>query len=465
MVSKRNQDRTISHQRQWQKWISPSTTILSLVLVSGCLTSSKTATIGGDEGQLSTEGRLQKHHEIYRGKACELVRRSSLGKAEISDLSCQKIQALNPVDKQTDEFSIPDELDRRAHFWQQVYTTLTINDYAIHDREHPYVVYEVLSFSKLQRDGYLDSKSKRLIKERKRYYRKLLQQMAKGRVPSSSKADSERISNQFASMLENQNYSFLGASENIRAQKGQREFIRNGIETASRYLQHIEKEFEKEGVPKEMAKLAFIESSFNTKAVSKVGASGVYQIMPFVARAYIRVGDRIDERRDPIKAGRVAAKVLKTNYKILKRWELAITAYNHGPYGLKKAIKAAGTDDIADLVKNYRGKNFGFASQNFYTQFLAMLHILEHKEHFFPEAKLTEPLSYRNHKLQKQRRSKEIARMHKVDIQSLAELNPDVSRTYMLRNGKLPAGYTIKLPIRDNLAENEQVSETVKLEN
>ena len=60
-----------------------------------------------------------------------------------------------------------------------------------------------------------------------------------------------------------------------------------------------------------------------------------------------------DERLDVIKATRAAARILRQNYRMLGSWPLALTAYNYGPYGLKRAVEHAGTHDLIALIDTY----------------------------------------------------------------------------------------------------------------
>ena len=71
------------------------------------------------------------------------------------------------------------------------------------------------------------------------------------------------------------------------------------------------------------------------------------------------------------------------NYRLLGTWPLAVTAYNHGPGGLRRAQDELGTSDIAVIVKRYQGKTFGFASRNFYVAFLAALEVDRHADKYF----------------------------------------------------------------------------------
>ena len=100
-----------------------------------------------------------------------------------------------------------------------------------------------------------------------------------------------------------------------------------------------------EGIPEEIAWLPMVESTFNVEARSKVGAAGVWQFMPGTGRQYMRVDATVDERLDPIIAARGAARLLRHNYQGLRSWPLALTAYNHGYYGMQRAVRQLGTND------------------------------------------------------------------------------------------------------------------------
>src|SRR6202012_5672795 len=91
----------------------------------------------------------------------------------------------------------------------------------------------------------------------------------------------------------------------------------------------------------------------------------------------------VDQRLDPYVATEAAANLMLYNYRLLGTWPLTITAYNHGPGGLKHAQDELGTSDIAVIVKRYNGATFGFASRNFYVSFLAALEVDRNAEKYF----------------------------------------------------------------------------------
>jgi len=152
----------------------------------------------------------------------------------------------------------------------------------------------------------------------------------------------------------------------------------------------------------ELTRLAFVESSFNIMARSKVGASGIWQIMPYTARPYKMISTSVDKRNHPLEATKFAAKLLRDNYNMLESWPLAVTGYNHGPTGVKKMTKAYKTRDIATLIENVESRrSFGFASRNFYACFLAALEVERKANIYFDSVAWSKPLESQDLKLPK----------------------------------------------------------------
>ena len=146
------------------------------------------------------------------------------------------------------------------------------------------------------------------------------------------------------------------AADRIRVQRGLREKFHRGLIHAGQYREHILEIFREEGVPEEIAWLPMVESMFNVEARSKVGAAGVWQFMPGTGRLYMRVDGTVDQRLDPIVAARGAARLLRNNYRGLGSWPLALTAYNHGYYGMRRAVAQVGTNDYMTIRRLYDGR-------------------------------------------------------------------------------------------------------------
>jgi membrane-bound lytic murein transglycosylase D len=153
----------------------------------------------------------------------------------------------------------------------------------------------------------------------------------------------------------------------------------------------MERIFAEVGIPLELTRLPHIESSFENRALSKVGAAGMWQIMPATGRLYLRVDRVVDERLNVRAATLAAARILRDNYEKLGTWPLAITAYNHGPNGMRRAVDTVGTTDFGVIVQQYRGPLFGFASRNFYAEFLAALDVSQNYKQYFGDLLFTEP--------------------------------------------------------------------------
>lgn len=112
---------------------------------------------------------------------------------------------------------------------------------------------------------------------------------------------------------------------------------------SSYYFPIFEAALEKEGIPLELKCLPIIESALNPRAVSRAGATGIWQFMLATGRMYnLEVNTLVDERMDPVKSSKVAAKYLKDLHSIYSDWHLAIAAYNCGPGNVNKAIRRAG---------------------------------------------------------------------------------------------------------------------------
>ena len=176
-------------------------------------------------------------------------------------------------------------------------------------------------------------------------------------------------------------------SHRIKVQRGISERFAAGVRRSGRYMAHMRKIFSARGLPVELTYLPLVESSFRNDARSFRGAVGMWQFMPSTGRLYMRVTRLVDERRDPMEATRAAARLLQDNYRELGTWPLAVTAYNHGRAGMRRAVRRLGTRDIVTIIRRYRARTFKFASKNFYAEFLAAVHIMRDLERHLPHVR------------------------------------------------------------------------------
>ena len=349
----------------------------------------------------------------------------------------------------TDEFVVTADLARRFNFWRDVYAVYSVNHYVLHVGEYPEVVLEIADLSRFsdKTAAWKDHLAEKIEKTQKKEYRKLLLDLHSKRdlKISTLSPTLRRIALSMKHIKDQKKYALAAIS--LRVQRGQKEFIAEGIPAASSYMPYIESEFAKANVPTEIAYLSFVESSFNLKAESKVGASGVFQLMRDTAQQYIKVDGSIDERNDPVKAARAAAKLLAFNYKLAGSWPLAITAYNHGIGSVRRGIELTGSRDVGTLIKYYRSKQFGFASQNFYTSFLAILATLKNWHTLFPDVKTYTPLKFQVVRLDRPMAVNKIQKKYMIPTNEIKRFNPDISRTFLHHGGRLPKGYEIKIPL------------------
>lgn len=351
-------------------------------------------------------------------------------------------------------FVVHQSIARRYNFWRRIYSLWGKDQYVLHLSEYPEVVLEALDASPLgDRVGPVarEIAVKKVASTQKDNYRRMFLSMHTHRKnPELFTPAMKKVASTMAHI--NEDTKYLTAARSMRLQRGQRDFIATGLAVAPKYLPHIEEEFKNQDIPVEITRLAFVESSFNLSAHSKVGASGVYQIMPATGRQYLKMHSGVDERNDPIKASRAAAKLLRMNYKLTGNWPLAITAYNHGVGGIKKAIKKVGSDDITDLINNYSGNAFGFASKNFYASFLGVLATLKEADRLFPEIAKVEALSFNAEKLSKSMSIDQIKKKYNITTSEISGFNPDISRSVIRSQGWLPKGYVLKVPAKNDEA-------------
>ena len=338
-----------------------------------------------------------------------------------------------------DPFAHPPELEPDVRFWIRVYTEVTTDQGLLHDDRNLTLVYEVLRFDPADSPGQRE----RMVSQAKARYAELLRRFAAGATDNLSPHE-QRILRAFGEKATAAD--FREAALHIRFQLGQADRFHEGLVRAQAYEANISRVLAERGVPAEIGALPHVESSFNPSAYSRVGAAGLWQFMPSTAKRYMRVDSLVDERLDPYSATAAAANLMLYNYRLLGSWPLAVTAYNHGPGGLRHAQEELGTSNIAVIVKRYQGATFGFASRNFYVAFLAALEVDRNAEKYFgPLTKLPDAQSSLV-TVPDYVPVDALAKAFKADIGALHVLNPALRPPIWSGARFVPRGYALRVP-------------------
>ncbi len=342
-------------------------------------------------------------------------------------------------DYQNDLFPEHDSLRPNVNFWVDVYTKYDENQAIIHDSVNLNIRYEVVNLD----DAYPRATRRyaaRQLTLRKRQIADALNRLARqgGRCENEGEC---RIAALFGNTPDARVYR--EASDQLRVQYGLKSRFKQGLVTSGQFMPEMRKIFERYGVPLDLLALPHVESSFNVKAYSRVGAAGIWQFMRSTGKHYMKINGQTDERRDPLIATEGAAKFLRDNYVALESWPLVVTSYNHGKNGMAHAKRIHG-DDIAGIIANYDGRAFGFASRNFYCEFLAARRVMQNPEQYFGNIDFHSPLEFDVVKLQNHVRILDLARH--CDINEIARLNPALHKNSLTGRAVLPRGYALRVP-------------------
>ena len=308
---------------------------------------------------------------------------------------------------------------------KKVYTQYSTQHAIIHDQNNLDIIYDVVYLG----DKKLSSRARhRKLKPHIRKYKRTLRKLARIKNRVNLTPEEERILN-----LVQKN--FIKASRNIRSQLGQRDRFEEGLKKSGLYMKEIKRIFKEVGVPEELSVLPHVESSFQLHAYSSAGAAGIWQFTRSTGRRYMKVGYEVDERRDPIVAAYAAAKLLKYNYEQLDSWPLAITAYNHGVNGMKRAKRRHG-DDLVKIIDNYRSRRFGFASKNFFCEFMAALEVTKYSRQYFPGIVMYEPFEFLEVPIEDYVHISTLEKFFEMNREEIAEYKPGVATACYFREKK-----------------------------
>jgi membrane-bound lytic murein transglycosylase D len=350
-------------------------------------------------------------------------------------------KAPSAADDFSDLFPVSEAIQPQVDFWKRVFTEFSRHQVLIHDSWYVNVIFEVVDLSES------GSRSWAAVRDARREYRDLLSEMAEvWDEPERMSPRARKIRAMYDRRPEAERFPVREAAARVRSQRGMADSFRKGLESAGRYLPAIRELLAEREVPSALACLPLIESAFNPFARSHVGAAGLWQLMPVVGRQYeLAMTHLVDERRDPFIATRAAARHLATNYKTLQSWPLAITAYNHGLQGMVNAVRTVGSEDIGEIIARYDHRRFGFASRNFYPEFVAALEIFQDPEVHYGPLSPRRPMEVVSFALPDHVHLRTLDRYCGLTLDYVRHLNPALLYDAFKPDALLPGGIRLNL--------------------
>ncbi len=218
--------------------------------------------------------------------------------------------------------------------------------------------------------------------------------------------------------------------------------IARGLARSGRFIPMIERVFQEEGLPKDLAQVAMVESSFIPRARSPKAACGIWQFIPETGRHYgLTSNGSVDERSDPEKATRAAARYLRFLHDLFHDWYLAMAAYNAGEGKILRTMEKTGLTDFWQLAASGLLKP---QTQNYVPAVIASTLIAKNPAHYGFEVEYEKPLSYEILRLDRPVSLRHLAAANGAALEELQRLNPE------LRSEITPSGsdsYELKVPV------------------
>lgn len=336
------------------------------------------------------------------------------------------------------------ELEPNVAFWSAVFTKWTSRQVAFHDVEHLDLVYSVLSISDIFERLPVSQVDGAIRARRKAEGERLSAMLVRISNGQARTEEERRILKAIARIGHEPSYA-RKLSEQVRSQRGLGDKFCEAAERAEAYRPMMTPILDSYGVPRELLALPLVESGYKVGAYSTAAASGIWQFIPSTGRLYLTINNSYDDRRDPVRSTEAAARMLSKLHENMGSWPLAITSYNHGPGGVARAVKEMGTTHFGVISRHYKGRAFGFASRNYYAEFLAAVDAMQSIDKLCGRITVA-PYAPDEVKLTSSAGISTLAKAAGTSVTALGELNPALSSSVRQGRSQVPRGYRLNIP-------------------
>ncbi|MCU7511913.1 MAG: LysM peptidoglycan-binding domain-containing protein [Ignavibacteria bacterium] len=220
-----------------------------------------------------------------------------------------------------------------------------------------------------------------------------------------------------------------------------RKYMDLWLSRSGKYFPMMAKIFAEEKVPTQLIFLSMVESGVNPVAKSRAKAVGLWQFMSSTGRLYGLNSDiYFDERRNPEKATRAAAKYLRNLYNMFGDWYLALASYNWGEGNIKRIVTRTGKHSFWE-IRDYMPRE----TKDYVPQFIAVSLISSNPAKYgFNNVMFEKPLEYDTYKVTEGIDLNVLAKCANVSLEELQDLNPEL--TQRSTPPDFPGGYQLRIP-------------------